>query len=128
MAYLPVDLVNNIFSNVNLFDIPENQLWFRQMLGLEAHTPFECIGQIDEARLAFELCRHKGLTGQAMTIFIDNVKDFDVESTIKKYTVVNDDYPFIPQEMAEKVKAIMKESANNNQAYLSNLLKKEHIA
>jgi len=128
MAYLPVDLVNNIFSNVNLFDIPENQLWFRQMLGLEAHTPFECIGQIDEARLAFELCRHKGLTGQAMTIFIDNVKDFDVESTIKKYTVVNDDYPFIPQEMAEKVKAIMKESAKNNQTYLSNLLKKEHIA
>lgn len=40
MAYLDVDLVNEIFK-VNLFDLPENQLWFKQMLGLAEHTPFE---------------------------------------------------------------------------------------
>lgn len=53
-AYLPNDIVDDVFG-IDLFDIPENEIWFRQMLGLEEHTPFECIGQIPEARLALEL-------------------------------------------------------------------------
>jgi len=53
-AYLPSQRVDAIFGG-DLFDIPENEKWFRQMLGLEDHTPFECIGQIEEARLALEI-------------------------------------------------------------------------
>ena len=53
-AYLPNQIIDNIFK-IDLFDIPENEIWFRQMLGLEKHTPFECVGQISEARLALEL-------------------------------------------------------------------------
>jgi len=53
-AYLPAKQVDEIFKD-DLFDYPENELWFRQMLGLESHTPFECIGQIPETRLALEL-------------------------------------------------------------------------
>ena len=38
-------------------DDPVNLLAYRQMLGLEDHTPFECISQVDETRLAFLLAR-----------------------------------------------------------------------
>ena len=34
MAYLPVDLVNKIFDDIPLFDLPENEIWFKQMLGM----------------------------------------------------------------------------------------------
>lgn len=73
MAYLPVDKVNEIFNGVNLLDLQENQLAFRQMLGLEAHTPFECIGQVAEAQLAFELAHIKGLKGSAMDVYLSKV-------------------------------------------------------
>ena len=53
----------------NLFDVPENQVSYRQLLGLEEHTPFECVGQVEESRLAFALCSRKGLDGQAMEAF-----------------------------------------------------------
>jgi UDP-N-acetyl-alpha-D-muramoyl-L-alanyl-L-glutamate epimerase len=68
LAYLPREVVDGIFGE-NLFDVPDNLLFFRQMLGLEAHTPFECIGRIEDVRLAFELCRRKGLGGAAMDLY-----------------------------------------------------------
>ena len=95
MAYLPVPVVNTIFPE-NLFDMEENQLSFRQMLGLEAHTPFECVGQIAEARLAFELCRRKGLTGKAMDIYTSEVPRPDVPAILDTYLSVNLDHSAIP--------------------------------
>jgi len=121
MAYLPTDLVNQIFQ-VNLFDLPENQLWFRQMLGLEKHTPFECIGQINESRLAFELCRRKGITGKAMKMFIDEVKDFDVHVAVNEYTTVNYDYSLIPTEIASKILRLMISNAETSKEYIQGLL------
>jgi hypothetical protein len=114
LAYLPVDLVNQIFQ-VNLFDLPENQIWFRQMLGLEKHTPFECIGQINESRLAFELCRRKGLTGQAMTMFIEAVKDFDYPQAVTEYVTVNSDYLAIPAEIRDKIMPLLQKAATASQ-------------
>ncbi len=55
------------------------------MLGLEAHTPFECIGQIDEVRLAFELCKRKGLKGAAMQVFEREVPPVDVPALLERY-------------------------------------------
>lgn len=121
MAYLPIDLVNQIFQ-VNLFDLPENQLWFRQLLGLEKHTPFECIGQTNESRLAFELCRRKGLTGKAMQMFIDEVKDFDIHSAISECTTVNHDYLSMPLAIADKVLPQMDRAAKSSQQYIDSVL------
>ncbi len=117
MAYLPVELVNQMFQ-VNLFDLPENQLWFRQMLGLEKHTPFECIGQINESRLAFELCRRKGLTGKAMTMFIDEVKDFDFHTAVNDYVTVNHNYSLMPPAIANKVLPQMTAAAKASREYI----------
>jgi hypothetical protein len=110
MAYLPVDQVDAIFGR-NLLDVEENQLWFRQMLGLQDHTPFECIGQIDEARLAFELCRRKGLDGVAMRIFVEEVPSVDIASILDHYLVVDLDHAAIPPAIAEQVGRQMREAA-----------------
>lgn len=90
-AYLPTELVDSIFER-NLFDEPANQQWFRQMLGLGEHTPFECIGEVAEARLAFELCRRQGLTGAAMTAYVRDVGPTDVAATLDDYLTVNRSY------------------------------------
>ncbi len=75
-AWLPAEVVRHIFTE-NLFDIDANMIWFRQMLGLEEHTPFECVGEIDEARLAFALCRAKGYTGKAMALAHQPIESID---------------------------------------------------
>nr|VFJ86173.1 MAG: hypothetical protein BECKLFY1418B_GA0070995_100213 [Candidatus Kentron sp. LFY] len=121
MAYLPIPLIDGMFRD-NLFDILENQLWFRQLLGLEGHTPFECIGQIDESRLAFALCRSKGLTGKAMRMFVEEVKGFDIDSSINEYTTVDYDYPLIPPEIANGILPLMEAGAENSKEYLKDLL------
>jgi hypothetical protein len=61
LAFLPERVADEIFGE-DLFELEANRFFFRQMLGLEDHTPFECIGRISDARFAFELCRRKGRT------------------------------------------------------------------
>ncbi len=88
MAYLPFDLVNNIFDNVNLLDLPENQTAFQQMLGFGEHTPFECIGQIEECRLALHICYLKGLRGKAMC-WHEKIAMKDYSYIIDKFTKIH---------------------------------------
>lgn len=109
-AYLPTDLVDAMFG-VNLFDLPENEIWFRQMLGLAEHTPFECIGQVEEARLAFELCRRKGLTGKAMDIYTREVRDFDPRAAVERLATVDAAYPAFPEPWAERLFARLNHAA-----------------
>jgi len=121
MAYLPIELVNQIFE-INLFDVPENQLWFRQMLGLEKHTPFECIGQIEEVKLAFELCRRKGLRGKAMQMFIEEIKEFDCNSAIENYTTVNHNYPALPCHFADLIFSKLNLAAKESRDYITQFI------
>ncbi|XP_074657979.1 UDP-N-acetyl-alpha-D-muramoyl-L-alanyl-L-glutamate epimerase-like [Tubulanus polymorphus] len=109
MAYQPTNLIDSIF-NENLFDVDEIQIFYRQLLGLEKHNAFECVGQIDETRLAFELCRRKGLKGKAMDIYIDEVSGrYDQDSAIMKLTEVDTDYDRIPSKFAEDIMALFSE-------------------
>lgn len=87
-AHLPRHIVDRMFSE-NLFDVDANLGWYRQLLGLTEATPFECVGQVRESRLAFELCERKGLRGAAIELYrhhrgrdfgpprIDDLFDFD---------------------------------------------------
>ncbi len=70
MAWLPWSVAEGAFGGVNLLDIHENRRWYREMLGLAGHTPFDCIGQVDEVRLAFKLAHARGLRGAAMEYFV----------------------------------------------------------
>ncbi|RHW25497.1 hypothetical protein D0Z08_18465 [Nocardioides immobilis] len=85
-AYLPADVVARTFAGLgNLLDVPENDAWFRGLLGLTDHTPFECVGGVDETVLAFELCRRRGLRGRAMTMFEREVPPVDVVLLLERY-------------------------------------------
>jgi hypothetical protein len=53
-AHLPPTVVEATFKD-NLGERSENEVWFRQLLGLADHTPFECVGSAAEARLALAL-------------------------------------------------------------------------
>ena len=62
VAWLPAETVAACFE-ANLFDVPENRALLRKMLGLESYKPTDCVGTVSEARLAFAMCRAKGVGG-----------------------------------------------------------------
>jgi UDP-N-acetyl-alpha-D-muramoyl-L-alanyl-L-glutamate epimerase len=110
MAHLPRELVDGMFGE-NLFDAAENAGHFRAMLGLEAHTPFECIGEVDETRLAFALCERKGVRGHAMDVFQREVPRLDLAALCARYLDVGAPSPSAPAEIMTPVLAQMREAA-----------------
>lgn len=54
-AHLPRPIVDATFAGVDVGEHPDNTRWFRELFGLAAHTPFECVGSAPEARLALAL-------------------------------------------------------------------------
>lgn len=62
VAWLPAETVAATFDT-NLFEISENRPLLRKMLGLESYKPTDCVGTVSEARLAFLMCRRKGVSG-----------------------------------------------------------------
>lgn len=121
MAYLDCGYIDTLFG-ANLFDIQENQQWYYQMLGLREHTPFECIGQIDEVRLAFELCKHKGLKGEAMEIYHRHFPALEPTPIIEHYLDVDMSQSAIPAEFAGKVQALFEVGARQSKEYIENTL------
>jgi len=67
------------WGGVNLFELPENRTMLRKMLGLESYKPTDCVGTVSEARLAFLMCRRKGLGG----VIADDIDldPFEAEAT-----------------------------------------------
>lgn len=110
MAHLPTALVDQVFDGTNLLDLPENQWSFRQMLGLADQTPFECIGQVEETRLAFELCRRKGLAGAAMDTYVAEVGTTDVDAVLAAFGGVHDEHN-IPPAIEERVLPLLRAAA-----------------
>ena len=96
MAYLPTELVNNMFGHVNLFDLPENQIHFEQMLGFGEQTPFECLGQIEESRLALHLCFLKGIKGKAMH-WHEKIANENYDEIIERFSRIHTDNALPPQ-------------------------------
>ncbi|MEC4806878.1 MAG: hypothetical protein SAJ12_02770 [Jaaginema sp. PMC 1079.18] len=97
--------VDKVFG-VNLFDDPDLLPIFRQMIGLAEHTPFECIGEIAESRLAMKRCLEKGLSGQALTIFEQEVladNSIDWQGLEAKYNKVYTQEHAIPNEIFQKI-------------------------
>ena len=58
------DVVDATFGD-DLGERADNERWFRELLGLAEHTPFECVGSAPEARLALALARARGVARPA---------------------------------------------------------------
>jgi hypothetical protein len=107
-AFLPDATNLATFGDHNLLDDPANLIWFEQMLGLADHTPFECVGQIDEARLAFELLRRRGLTGTAMRMYEDRIGRVDADQLYTDLMTVDPQHHAMPPNLADAVVPVLK--------------------
>ncbi|MGK7942757.1 MAG: hypothetical protein AB4062_21885 [Crocosphaera sp.] len=106
MAFLDPNIVDNIFRK-NLFDDDDLIPTFRQMLGLSTHTPFECIGEINESRLMMKKCLEKGLSGKALDIFAQEIltdTSIDWQKIEEKYNSVYTQEHIIPDWLFNQIK------------------------
>lgn len=106
MAFSQQSIVNEVFKN-NLFDDVELLPTFREMVGLGEHTPFECIGEIEESRLYMKRCVERGLTGKALDMFTEEIlsdKRINWQEIEKKYNSVCSTEHTIPDWIFEKIK------------------------
>jgi hypothetical protein len=76
-AHLPPAVVQATFG-ADLGERADNERWFREMLGLAEHTPFECVGSAPEARLALTIARARGFGGARLASYADAVGPVDV--------------------------------------------------
>ncbi len=116
-AFLPRPLVDGIFG-ADLVELPENLPWFRQMLGLEAHKPFECIGEVDEARLLFAVCVRRGLDGPTARALHAELEPLDLDAVLDRYLPVDAPGPAFPPAIAAGVLPRMREAARAARAVL----------
>lgn len=123
-AHLSDATVSAIFPE-DLLEVPENQGFFNDMMGLGAHTPFECIGQIEESRLALLLCRARGLLGPRGRALVDRLPPLDVPSVIDRFLRVDIQGARLPARVAAAVAPQMVAAAAEARARITATLASE---
>ena len=99
VAWLPADAVDRCVGD-NLFERPENATTLRKMLGLESYKPTDCVGTVSEARLAFAMCRAKGVGGAiADGIDVAGMVE-EAPATLARYTAAEAPGPTFPPRLA----------------------------
>ena len=121
MAYLDIDLVNSIFKE-NLGDVSENVPIFRGLLGFADQIPFECVGQADETRLAFEICLAKGVTGLAFDMYKQEQKPLDLTTTLNKYLASYSEESAIPSRFQPSLDEKFHSAARTARQYMTKVL------
>ena len=121
MAYLNTEIVNSIFGE-NLADVPENSEIFRGLLGFTKQIPFECVGQSNETRLAFELCIAKGLDGLAIDKYLKEREPFDLEATLREYLAIYSNESEIPSRFKLALESKFAESSDLAKNYIRSVL------
>lgn len=121
MAFLPRETVVNTFGNENLLDVPENHGIYRQLLGLEDQLPFECVGQRDEVKLCFEMCRRKGVVGAAMRTFECEAGTVNLNSLMKKYLSVDWGVSAVPSHIQAHIREQLTLAVDEARAYIQGL-------
>jgi hypothetical protein len=106
MAFSPQKIVNEVFYK-NLFDDVDLLSTFREMVGLSEHTPFECIGEIEESRLLMKRCLERDLSGKALDMFTEEILSdttINWQKIEEKYNYVYATEHAIPDWIFEKIK------------------------
>jgi len=116
-AYLPADVICQMVPS-DLFDNPTNQVFFRELLGLADHRPFECVGLPDETRLAFEVCRSKGLRGRAIDLYGEEARSDDLARVAQVYSEIDLRSHSIPAPLWRCVSPILVKAGQESFEYL----------
>jgi hypothetical protein len=119
-AYLPEALADEMVPR-DLFEDPANQLFFRQLLGLEAHKPFECVGEIAEVRLAFEICRARGLRGRAFDLHAHRISAADTAELADMYCEIASPAVSFPPELWRRLYPAMLTASRESLRYISSV-------
>lgn len=117
VAYLDETVVAQMFDK-NLFDLPENRLFLRKMLGLEGYKPCDCVGTVSETQMAFLLCRARGWSGCAVEDIQPGEIQLDVTAFLEKYAVVEPPHGTIPSDLYEQLRPQFLAGAQRAQAYI----------
>jgi UDP-N-acetyl-alpha-D-muramoyl-L-alanyl-L-glutamate epimerase len=120
-AWLPPETVAATVD-VNLFDLPENRTILRKMLGLESHKPTDCVGTVSEARLAFAMCRARGIGG-VITADIDATEFLDeADATLDHYAAALTPGPTYPRRLVEPLDSQFRSSAIGSREFARDVL------
>jgi len=92
-AHLPRDIVEHTFG-ADLGERAANARWFRELFGLAEHTPFECVGSANEARLALALLPRP--LGARLARFAAQVGAVDVPALARPLVAVGEEHGMPP--------------------------------
>ncbi|MCA9685097.1 MAG: hypothetical protein KC457_23135, partial [Myxococcales bacterium] len=106
----------------DLLEVPDNYGFFHDMIGLGAHTPFECIGQIEESRVALALCGARGLLGSRGRALLEQMPALELESILAGFCAVDGAGARIPEAFAPGILAQMHAAGENARARIRGLL------
>ncbi|MEL7036465.1 MAG: hypothetical protein AAFO04_12705 [Cyanobacteria bacterium J06592_8] len=118
MAYVAPEQAKELqhfLGNENIFNRPDLQLYYRQLMGLEAHNAFECVGEVEENKLALEKCVERGLTGQAINCYIQEacLDRSEYQKLWEKYNKLDLSYQRMPSKLMEILVEECQALANN---------------
>jgi hypothetical protein len=81
------------------------------MLGLESYKPTDCIGTVSESRLAFAMCRARGVGG----VIADDIDSTEfvaeAETTLDRYGTVVGPGATYPDRLVEPVGSLLRANA-----------------
>jgi UDP-N-acetyl-alpha-D-muramoyl-L-alanyl-L-glutamate epimerase len=109
-AHLPSEIVAKTFGTANLGERAVNQLHFRELLGLAEHTPFECVGSANEARLAVALARDRGALGPKLLALAEHVGAIDTAALAKPLVELTTTHG-MPDHVAASVMPLLEDAA-----------------
>ncbi len=117
--FVPYDKLTNIFGG-DLFTKPATQKYIRDLTGLGEHKPFDCVGTVDETKLAVALSAKKyRMLGDTIPPFLASLeKDLGIneDKTIKmlerKITDEWDDENFLPPDYARLLRSTLQKIQN----------------
>lgn len=110
-AHLPAEIVAKTFAGRgDLGERAENLRWFRELLGLADHSPFECVGSPAEARLALAMLAAKRPLGRQLTSLAVDVGMIDVPALARPLVAVDEAHG-MPADVAAAVMPQLREAA-----------------
>ncbi|HET9987026.1 MAG TPA: hypothetical protein VFQ65_00860, partial [Kofleriaceae bacterium] len=113
-AHLPPATVAATFGR-DLGEEPANERWFRELLGLAEHSPFECVGSPAEARLALALLPARG---PQLARLAAECGPLDVHALARPFLGVGEHHA-MPAHVAERVMPILRDAARTATARIA---------
>ncbi|NUS73154.1 MAG: hypothetical protein HOQ05_07070 [Corynebacteriales bacterium] len=92
----------------NLFDVAEVQDILAELTGLAGHRPFECVGEVDHARLACYFAWRKGRSGAFLQYFAEKaIPSMNSADLLRKYGHVHPDGHAVPEPLSALITPVL---------------------